>query len=391
MSNSPIGLEKGASSEILDIISLRYDNIISKTKHPKIQMYRSQEKHFVFELDELPGVIIKMTTQGQELKERFKNIQFAREVCQTHHLGLLKIPQAILRQVTVSPPSQIQKSITLLLQEKLEIFHGDSMQEVSYETEADRLDKAINQLALFIIKTEFSDVEYRNVPIIKGEADLDGNRRFGLIDLEGFGEGEFDITMGLFGYYRKRTGLVRMVNKRQALKVIEIAKKELSWNLSLETDSKTAFEDRIRQLNENKRLKEFYIKRKIVKGNEVIKVDINSLDVPDNLQQPLQDIIEEININLGKDTPGKSLKTKRNIRILSLDYGKGLFPDPKEIPKCFLLNARMYKYSHRFPGETKNRFVFGDEKTILAVCLNLLIKHNIAFKKELKKYWYVQV
>jgi hypothetical protein len=179
---------------------------------PEIQWY-GKGYNLVFSLTSVPQLIFKMDRVGSpdSVNHRLANIRRAEEVCKTHKLGLLMIPKA--KKITVAGK-------TLLVEERLPIKTNESAQEQLYH-DLSGLNETIKQLALFIIKTGFSDVEWRNVPILDDSPDFLGNRRIALIDLEEMQS----ATTGIYGNGRRR-GLIGILATEQHMNSVkEIAER----------------------------------------------------------------------------------------------------------------------------------------------------------------------
>jgi hypothetical protein len=179
---------------------------------PEIQWY-GKGNNLVFSLASAPHLIFKMDRVGSpdSVNQRLANIRRAEEVCKAHKLGLLLIPRA--KKIVIAGK-------TLLVEERIPLQNDESAQEKLYH-DLSGLDETIKQLALFIIKTGFSDVEWRNVPIVDDSPGFLGNRRIALIDLEEMG----DVAKGIYGNGFRRGLIGILATEQQMNSVKEIAQR----------------------------------------------------------------------------------------------------------------------------------------------------------------------
>jgi len=250
-------------------------NILNEKKKTEgVTFYTSQGNHRVFTLDVAPDLIFKMKASKSQsagrddsMKARYQRMIDAKTVCRVNQLGLLIIPNARLFNV---------EKYEIIAEQKLDITPEESAQEQLFEDHADRLDETVRQLAVFIAKTGFSDVEWRNVPVLNDNVDKEGNRKIALIDIE-----EMDgAKTGILGQEQAfmaapRRGLAHCVNEKQMEMVIAEARKQ-GVTIS-ETEAKAAKERRLKEIASNKALKLFYKEKGIVQGKEPLKVDLSSL------------------------------------------------------------------------------------------------------------------
>ncbi len=296
-------------------------NILKNEGKDGVRLFTCQNNHRVFSLDTVPGLVFKMKasksilTPGRDdsMKARYQSMIDAKTVCRIYELGLLVIPRAKLFQVNFDG-----ENYDIIAEEKVDIDAEESMQEKHYEDSADSLNEALRQLAVFIVHTGFSDVEWRNAPVLNDSLDDKGNHKIALIDIEEM-EG---VKTGLFGGGWRR-GLVECVNEKQIDMVIaEAAKHGVVSN----KEAQEAKKRRLEELGSGKQLKQFYEKKGIVTGKESIKVDVNSLglDLTEKaqiksifltktvgLKEVVEDVIKKINELIQKKSDQKSAKGKR--------------------------------------------------------------------------------
>src|SRR5690606_32895894 len=157
----------------------------------------------------------------------------------------------------------------IIAERKLDLNPSESAQEQYFEEYASSLNETIRQLAVFICNTGYSDVEWRNNPVLNNSLNEFGQRKIGLIDIE-----EMDSkTTGLFGGGFGRRGLVRCVNEEQGKIVEKVAKQN-----SVSTSSfASAYSRRKEELEKVRKLKKYYDTNNIVTGYEPLKVDVSTL------------------------------------------------------------------------------------------------------------------
>ncbi len=221
------------------------------------KIYTCRDGHTVFTLSSAPGYIFK---KQEDAEQRYESMLLAQTVCRTHQLGLLKIPHARL----------IGKYI---VEEKLELENA-SIQEENFKKYASSINETIRQLAVFICKTGFSDVSWRNNPVLSNSGDL---KKIALIDLEELNPSEEFAGIGLFGVPSEkgisiptRRGLIGCVNENQGNIIRKVADKELPSYAFMFNES---YQRRKNELEEERKLEQFYEKRGIKTGKELIPID----------------------------------------------------------------------------------------------------------------------
>lgn len=265
--------EVSISEETISKIQTCMKNILQYKEEGSVKLYKSQGNHRVFELDTTPGLIFKMKAsknchiigRDNSMKARYKTMINAQTIVRTHQLELLVIPNAKLFSVNVEGEEH-----EIIAEQKVDINQHESAQEQYFQDYANSLNKTIRQLAVFICKTGYSDVEWRNIPILNNSLDVNGNRKIALIDIE-----EMDSqTTGLFGGGFWRRGLVRCVNEEQG-KIVETIAEQNGVSTSSFAD---AYDLRKEELEEGHRLKKYYATKNIVAGDEPIQIDEKTLN-----------------------------------------------------------------------------------------------------------------
>ena len=249
-------------------------------------------------------MVLKIS-RGDDIHQRFQNMIKAKEVCLANRLGLLIIPQA--KQFTII-------GHTFIAEENLDFNPQKSGQETLYQTCANELNETARQLATFIAKTGFNDVTWRNIPILNEAPQYKGPRRIGLIDIEHMRSN----VNGFIGDYNGSCGLIGCVSEQQIDTVISEARKQgvpISYKQAQNAKNK-----RLKDLQSDKELKQFYETHGIKNGDEPIQIDSSLLDFseyPDaNVLKSLAiDLIKEINNSILESSPENSVKGRRYIYV----------------------------------------------------------------------------
>lgn len=335
-------LEEGIeiSRETIEKIEQLVPKILGRQDDGEIIWYGG--RNLVFSLRSLPQYVFKTASpsgsvlrQGRWLggndlvKFRFANMIKAEEVCLAHQLGLLVIPHAKLFTAG---------SLTLIAEEHLPLVDNESAQEEFYKLP--NLTEAIRQLATFILKTGFSDVEWRNAPVLDTTADYQGQRRIALVDTEEFDGPQTGIFGGGFG----RRGLINCLHSEEQI------------NLILEKAARHGLRDldakrrRMEQIRSDEELNRFYRERGIlenprkpikIENLEELGLNLNESDIYSKrivvekdgekdlgwkektvtLGKVVRDVISEINKKITEAKESASPKGKRHL-LLNTNQGK---------------------------------------------------------------------
>lgn len=330
-------LEKGIDipQQAIAKIERLMQKIENRQEDPEIVWYASKNR--VFRLNSEPHLIFKALDAGDR---RFENMIKAQEVCLAHQLELLIVPHA--QKFCVG-------GRMFIAEEYLTIQQGQSVQEKLY-AELPGLNKTTKQLVTFIAKTGFSDVEWRNMPIVDDAPAFEGSRRIALIDLE-----EMDSpSAGIFGGGGGRRGLIRCLSSET---LIDIALGE-ARHFGVKSPFATSAEIKARRMDEiqnHERLQQFYSKNGILENPqkpiqisdlETLELDLNekaTLLIPEarrngsdneatieyqqkpiTLREAALDIVAQINEQISKAPLEASPKQARYIR---LDTNRGTLND----------------------------------------------------------------
>ncbi len=304
------------SEETIAKIQTCMKNVLQRKEEGGVKLYNSQGNHRVFALDTAPGLIFKMKaskschTLGRDdsMKARYQTMINAQTVVRTHQLGLLVIPHAKLFNVNTE-----NEEYEIIAEQKVDINPYESAQEQYFQDYANSLNETIRQLAVFICKTGYRDVEWRNNPILNNSLDGNGNRKIALIDIEEMNSSETGLFGGGFG----RRGLVRCVNEEQGKVVATVAKQNGISTSSFES----VHAERKEELAVGRKLSEYYATKNIIAGDELVQVDESTLNFPaypeksEELKAFTHDLIKAINEEISKSSTEESVKGRRYVYI----------------------------------------------------------------------------
>lgn len=276
-------LEKGIdiSEETISKIQGLIPKILSRQEDDEIE-WLSTGNNLVFKLQANPQLVFKIAppncfpgndklpTGGSEKTiERFKNMVKAKEVCVANQLGLLIIPNAKKFNVNTQGNTYI-----FIAEENLKVHANESYQEHLYHTHSTELNKTARQLAIFVAKTGFNDVTWRNIPILNEAPKYSGPRRVGLIDVEHMKS----VVNGFKGDLNGSRGLIRCATSEEQIDaIIEEARKQGVALTSKEAQDMK--QQRLDELEADKQLQRIYKQNGIVTGKEPIQVDLDSLNL----------------------------------------------------------------------------------------------------------------
>lgn len=302
------------SEDTISKIQICMKNVLKRKEVGGLKFYNSQDNHRVFSLDTAPDLIFKMKANknfhtiglDDSMKARYQTMINSQTVVRTYKLGLLVIPNAKLFTVNVEGEEH-----EIIAERKVDINPHESAQEQYFQDYAESLNEAIRQLAIFICKTGYGDVNWRNNPVLNNSLDENGNRKIALIDLE-----EMDKPqVGLFGRGDGRRGLVRCVNEEQG-KIVEAVAKQNGIKTSSFAE---AYAARKEEIEEERKLKEYYTTKNITVGNELIQIDENSIDFSEypekieSLKNVTRDLVQAMNDIISKSPADESIKGRRHI------------------------------------------------------------------------------
>jgi len=327
-----------------------------------IQVLRFQSRDHVFCLNvSAPNLVFKMARPGthserngvwltaEELtKLRFANMIKAQEVCTKHNLNLIGIPHARLFSLDAT---------SIIAEERLNIG-ADADQEQQFKLSG--LDETIRQIAIFIAKTGFNDVVWRNMHIRESDPAFQGSRTVMLIDLELMES----ASEGFYGSSNGSPGLIGCLFSEKQIEIALQVAKQFDI-VSADITAERAKEKRIKELEEDQALDKFYAEKGILrepsKAIEVADLASLGLDLeeqgminieltdehgkrqkikePVTLKQAASYVITAINKKIEENQECRSAKAKRHILLtptqdeMLYQYNRlGLPPPPADNP-----------------------------------------------------------
>lgn len=327
--------ELSISDQTIEKIQSAIPKILRLKADPDIEVFPSCGTNIVFRFCSEPNLVFKMIKPGsgkvcnkklfsenEAIDERLKKTKLARRICQIYKLSLLVIPRT--KKIVMN----VNRNKYSLIAEECVSELEPSMQERLYQIYSKDLDQAIQQLAIFIIKTGFSDVVWPNMLIVDAGPHFEGPRRIALNDLE---EMESTFT-GIFGNSDRR-GLMKCVSADQMDKVLMIAQE--NGIICPQEILEKLRNERLRELESDERLYKFYEENTILDGHEPIEVDFDALDLDLTqtaelryfgsktlmLDEVVKIVVSDINKKIQENPSKASLKRKRLILLSQTEYG----------------------------------------------------------------------
>jgi hypothetical protein len=162
--------------ETLTLIERNFKDILVNREVPGVEQYNGSDNHAVFSVKSNPNLIfktkvdprIKVWGRDDSMKARFANMVKGLNICRDLGLNKLQIPHA--KVINIKHEGQ---DYEILVEQKLDIDCNKEIQWNYYMDQSSHLTEAINQLALFIIKSGFSDVKRSNIPVITSSTNQD--------------------------------------------------------------------------------------------------------------------------------------------------------------------------------------------------------------------------
>lgn len=151
-------------------------NIAKQRAKLKFKIISQSYSTIVFSFEDKPELVFKIATKygNQKLKCRFENKLKGKAICMAHDLDHLTIPK--IKRIYLENKMILAEEYLPITQK----YNTDRRYEASpalIKTEA------IRQLVIFIAHTNWSDVAYRNIPLID-EPSSENHNNIALIDLE---------------------------------------------------------------------------------------------------------------------------------------------------------------------------------------------------------------
>ena len=290
-----------------------------------VELFPVGDINLVWRDPNIPNTICKSvrdSRQGKVVEERFDQVGKAKHICAIHGFDRLIVPDAKIQFVLGKP---------VIFEEYIGINQDLSAQEEYYLKNKD-LDKAIVQLARFILITGFYDVALRNIPVVK----LAGKSCIVLYDLESMERTRLSIkcskkeaSSGIFGSIYHE-GLIKCLHhQHQMEKVVHIAKR---YGFDVE-ESKKCLEERNFELQKDKELEKYHQDKGILLGSQSLKeiefspellLKTIEFDEDDSLTEPARSekMLQEIkfvknllNTKLKEKKKRATLKGQRKIKL----------------------------------------------------------------------------
>ncbi|MGK5595668.1 MAG: hypothetical protein ACSNEK_09980 [Parachlamydiaceae bacterium] len=171
----------------------------------------------------------------------------------------------------------------------LDFDPNESAHEELYHKYSTELNETARQLAIFVAKTGFNDVTWRNIPIITEATDFHGLRRIALIDVEHM-KSSIEGFIGSTGFLGNGSrGLIACVSEEQMHIVIEEARKQ---GIAIsEEQAREAKNRRLKELGDDNQLRTLYTHNSVITGKEPIQVDLDSLGLDLNEEGQISVIV----------------------------------------------------------------------------------------------------
>lgn len=332
-------LEKGMEIEedTIEKIKNLMPNILRGEKNDEID-WLQKDGYLVFRLKTNPELIFKIPNNpdleqsNQLVDRRFQNMIKAKEVCIAHGLGLLVIPQA--KKLTIDGRS-------IIVERTLNFAHNENLQEFLHHTHSDKLKEAARQLAVFISKTGFHDINYQNITVLNTSSQPKDHWQIGLIDLERMYTDNDGITCGI-------CQLISCAPTKQQIDAIveEVRKQKPKVNW---LDIQSAKEKRFRDL-EPEGLNIFYKRLGIKDGSESFMVPEIYLNFSQHTPRDTEilkklsgDLITAINTRIEQSPKEESVKWRRYIYIDTNDPNTRFYQMSTKLIEKDVGNGRQHK------------------------------------------------
>lgn len=127
-----------------------YSSITQIPHNTSIKRIDPSLHNWIFEMQDMGGIIFKMSQKEGKLKERLETIQAAQEICLQNNLSLIKIP---VPKVLISDNLYAEKKYKFL----------ERSEEIKKVYSDEALEKIFTQIALFICKSGTSDLTHQNL------------------------------------------------------------------------------------------------------------------------------------------------------------------------------------------------------------------------------------
>ena len=130
----------------------------------------------IFALQTQHNIVFKI---GKDVQDRWQHVKRGASVCQTQGLDLLVLPCQSLLEMFINDVDRF-----VIAEERLPLSHDFIVQANLYSYLGPRLNPALEQLVIFIIRTGFRDIDFRNIPILDRNLRTETTPQIVLVDLE---------------------------------------------------------------------------------------------------------------------------------------------------------------------------------------------------------------
>ncbi|MFI5335076.1 MAG: hypothetical protein ACHQT8_07985 [Chlamydiales bacterium] len=353
-------------------------DICAGRDNPALVWYRNN-RNLVFGLRDFPDFVFKMRQPGfgggrnghnlhdrDMTEDRFANMVHAKEVCLANGLDQLVVPGA--RKI-YAWLGNAQRPI--IVERKQNIQCQESAQEHLWRTRpvGVMMDTA-RQLTTFIVKTGFSDVDWRNIPILHSSpADA---THVALIDLEEM-EGARTGIFGSSWAWQPRRGLIRCLGSRElvGIAIAEARRHGITLPAQEEEELRRRAEDERAAYNN---LQGFYLRNNLLNNpRRPLEVDVSTLelnldeqgtyrvptgcdqdgdivyrDEPFTLGKCATDVIAHINHTIANVPDGVSTKGMRSVLLDPNDEYSDLYRYQSHGPLLERVIYSLVRHDHLF-------------------------------------------
>lgn len=363
-------LEKGINipEDCISKIQGLVPNILSSKNDDEIE-WLSKGNNLVFKLKTNPQLVFKIARDGSSEKtnDRFENMIKAKEVCVANQLGLLVIPQA--KKFTVNAN---EKAYSFIAEESLNVDVSDTSQEDLYHTYSTELNETVRQLAIFVAKTGFNDVAWRNIPVLNEAHGYKGPPRIGLIDVEDMQS----VVNGFKGDRNGSRGLIRCATSEEQIDAIVKEASKRGVNITSK-EARELKQQRLNELKDNEQLQQMYKQKKITTGKEAIVVDLSSLNLNLTEEAQIEVFAKDENGNVIHENGG----VKTEIQTITLgEVTKGVI---SEINKLIQHSDAASVKGRRYVYLSKSKCPFNEDEMKqpwLRLIIEALVKSGHLFK-----------
>ena len=239
--------------------------------HVKNVTYLNLLTHFtVFKMDQFPKLIFKIPSNEFYLQNRYQNHCHIAQVARNHGFDRLIIPD-----VAVSTLSDKSGQRSVIIENELPIFKGNPIELLQHYANHDKdLESAVEQLARLICKTQLTDINPQNIPLMVNPDT--GEICFALVDLDNLPNRPF--LEGIFGAETDGAPAYGLLNHfpRHADKIAEAVRSTLPEDKfeQIEKSLQKHLETAHMIMNREQDIEAFHARKGTVRGDPVIPESI---------------------------------------------------------------------------------------------------------------------